>query len=485
MGIVAYDFVEFSLYDEIVNGGMRPFLDQYSSDQNVKKLLGKVKGVKTIKFDSRDKFIDNINNFIDKHCYAKEGDLFEVEISQGEGDGAGTIIATPIEPEGLNDLFDIDIPPPPDKKSEIFLDIITHEYDKIKRRAQKALLSFKNADKITFFANRNVQNAKRIAVDAHRVSKQLKSADHDCFDHPDSYIFYLVKLFLVRSILFYQGIFEPYIKSKILNEEELRVFLFNKKPAHIFFKEVEDHVARRREKELRKSAATPSEGFVDKREIENCFILHGDYWEVKFNGSLFMLRALPRIRYIVHLLNNPNKDFFCDELVTLVKGQETGSFQRDIEAIDSVESDDENSEKQRVQPIDRVENELSGDEFQKIKAIFHDLWKRKNDPCVSDSQRAKAESDWQEASWSLSREYGLVFSESKSGGLVVRRLKRLKKEFERARTNVKKQISNAIGDIKTIKPSLSEYLTNHVQTGMRCVFRPPPGDAGWDVRFDP
>jgi hypothetical protein len=483
MGIVAYDFVEFSLYDSIVNGGMRPFLDEYSSDENAKKLFNKLRGEKEIQFKSGDKLIDEISAFVDEHCDAKEGDRFEVTISEGEG--VGTIIVTPIEPEGLNALFDIDIPPPPDKKSEIFLNLITNEYDQIIQRARKALESFKSAEEINFFANRNVQNAKRIAVDAHKVSKQLEPADCDCLDHPDSYIFYLIKLFLVRSILFYQGVFEPYIKSKILNEEELRVFLFNNKPAQIFFKEIEDRAAQRKEKEPRKSAPTPSEGASDKRERENCFILHGHYWEVRFNGSRIMLKALPRIRYIVHLLDNPNKDFFCDELVTLVKGQDTGLFQHDIESIDPVESDDKNSEKQRVQPIDRMENALSVDDLQKIKKLAYDLWKRRNAPCMSDSERAKADSDWRKVSEILSQEYGLVFVELKSGGLKVRSVKRLKTEFERSRTNVKKHISNAIGDIKAILPSLSEYLTNYVHTGKWCVFRPPPGDAGWDVRFAP
>jgi hypothetical protein len=478
MGKVAYDFVEFSFYDSIVNGGRRPFLDEYSSDENAKKLFNKLRGEKEIQFESGDKLIDEISAFVDEHCDAKEGDRFEVTISEGEG--VGTIIVTPVEPEGLNDLFDIDIPPPPDKKSEIFLNIITNEYDRIKQRAQKALETFDNEEPIVFFANRNLQNAKRIAVDAHHVSKQLKSPDRDIFDDPNSYIFYILKHFLLRSIMFYQGLFEPYIKSKIYNYDELRVFLFHEKPAHILSKEFDERVAQIR---LQKRLPPLPQKIVDKQKIHNCFSLEGDYWKIRFNGEETILKNLKRVRYIVRLLENPGKEFCCHELESIVSGKDVGIVPLDIRSIDPNETDFfENSEDQKIHAIDPAENDIYENDLKQYEEMANDLWEKKNEAFLSESERTKAERDWEKLVLYFSQ-IGLGWHKSKNGGLKVKLRKRLKKEFDRFRINVQKQITKTRVDIEKIMPSLSKYLKRHIKTGMKCEFRPDPDDAGWEIRW--
>ncbi|MCU0615004.1 MAG: hypothetical protein MUD09_07980, partial [Desulfobacterales bacterium] len=228
------DFVEFSVYDSMVNGEMRPFLDEYSSDKNVKKLLNKYTPFKTLKFgrgrNRYKKFIEDFNDFMSTVPGKKAGDIYNIVFFKDPDDRIIRIM--PAEPKEINSLIDIDIPPAPDYKSEVFCEIIEFEFQWIKERAQIALKSFKNEELLSLFANRGLQIAKRIAVDAHKVSKQVKPPDRDTWNDPNSYIFYLLKLFLLRSIIFYQGLFEPYIKSKIYNKDQLRVFLFQEKPAH-------------------------------------------------------------------------------------------------------------------------------------------------------------------------------------------------------------------------------------------------------------
>jgi len=109
------------------------------------------------------------------HCYAyekmlseiiaKTGDTLEVEIDETDPKKPGKI--TNITDCVFEELIDFDMPLPPDLKAEYFVELIGLEYEKIKLRASKFLKTSHEETQISLFANKNIQIAKRIAVDAH------------------------------------------------------------------------------------------------------------------------------------------------------------------------------------------------------------------------------------------------------------------------------------------------------------------------------
>ena len=127
---------EFSLYDSIVNGELRPFLKIYSSKSHIETLIKKLWTIAFYKDENGTiKPIPEHYELYD--IIAKPGD--ELELSFDETDEQSRPTLTNITKDYLEELIDFDIPPPPDLKAEYFLDLIAIEYAKIKFRANKVL----------------------------------------------------------------------------------------------------------------------------------------------------------------------------------------------------------------------------------------------------------------------------------------------------------------------------------------------------------
>jgi hypothetical protein len=212
--------------------------------------------------------------------------------------------------------------------------------------------------------------------------------------------------------------------------------------------------------------------------------LKGDFWEVSYGKTNTNIKNLERIRYIVRLLESPNRDFHCHELATLVKGYQPIHCFHNIREIEPSECDECSDEGQgKIHLVDPTENEISRKDLDACINVAMDLWQEANEPNIPENERAKAMEDWEKAKYHFRKEYGLFFNETKAGGLRPKVLKRLKRDFEKSRTNVKKQISKAISDIAKKIPSFSIYLQIHIQTGIRCTFRPDPEDMDWTIEW--
>ena len=308
---------EFDLFDSIVNGKLRPYLPEYSSENHLKKLFEQLS---VIKMDFILAPNENPLHRIDLENFGyKGGDEFEIEITEKEG--GPKIFISPVEIKEFNELIDIDIPPPPDLKAKYFLYLIEDEYEKIIRKAKNVLIAGREKDEISFYANKNIQIAKNIAIEAHHLSKQLKSVDSCLLDSSDSYIFYILKLFLKRSIITFQRLFEPYLECSLLTEEEIRMIFYEEKPLELLLKGLVNSATDVQQVE---SSNSKDEGKAESRSIDSSclFSLEGDFWAINYKGVKANLKDLKRLRYIVHLIDNPNKEYYCHELSSLVNGQQ-------------------------------------------------------------------------------------------------------------------------------------------------------------------
>lgn len=216
---------EFAIYNSIVNGELRPFLEIYSSENHIKNLMERLWTVSFLKteegFQDASKQDESLLEIL-----VKPGDKLEFEFD--ETDPQKRPILTIIPSDKLEELVDIDIPPPPDLKAKYFLDLIEIEYKKIRFRANKVLDTSSNKDQIDLFANNNIQKLKEIAGQAHTLYRRIKPKDKRTspLDDSDSYIITVLKIYLIRSILFYQRLFQPYLKVPIQDEFGLRTYLY-------------------------------------------------------------------------------------------------------------------------------------------------------------------------------------------------------------------------------------------------------------------
>ena len=230
---------DFKLFDSMVNGDMRPFLKKYSSKSHIEKLIKKLWTISF--FKDEDGIIKNIPE--DDELFeiiGKDGDEFELLFDETNDQERPRL--TNITYDKLEELIDIDIPPPPDLKAEYFLDLIEIEYKKIKIRADKVLQTSSNEDQISLYANKNIQKLKVIAGQAHLLSKRLRTKDQSTWDEPDSYIIYILKTYIIRSILFYQELFQPYIKTSIQDEIQLKMALYEARSPQDFEEDLNQKV---------------------------------------------------------------------------------------------------------------------------------------------------------------------------------------------------------------------------------------------------
>jgi len=111
----------------------------------------------------------------------------------------------------------MDIPQFMSLKCNSFMELMCDEFERIKIRAEKILENINDEKLIRAYANKHVQKAKKIFYDAKRLLREVQRTE----DSENIYIFFALNLFLVRTILFYQKMFRPYLKLEPDTEEQL------------------------------------------------------------------------------------------------------------------------------------------------------------------------------------------------------------------------------------------------------------------------
>ncbi|MGV6946313.1 hypothetical protein [Sphingobacterium kyonggiense] len=213
---------EFKLYNRIINGDLRPHLKSYDNINGLRKIEKE--------FFSSEIIVDETlpDNLL-RHFPAvlpslKDGDEVNLTIDDTTTPPQITITLIPNEKEEA--LINLDIPPPPDAKSELFLMIIELEYERIKEGFLDFFNNAKDAQSVSFYASQNIQMAKIIAKDAHTLKKKIKTKENDEFDNPNVYVIEVVKKYLIYLLIDIQTLFNPFITFKLQNEDELEDELF-------------------------------------------------------------------------------------------------------------------------------------------------------------------------------------------------------------------------------------------------------------------
>ena len=207
-------------------------------------------------------------------------------------------------------------------------------------------------------------------------------------------------------------------------------------------------------------------------EGKNSFRLSGDFWEVRYKGQSVLLKNLERIRYIVHLVEKPNKEFSARFLVSLVKKNRPWTTEKYDKLID---------EQLRGEGFGHgadLSTELPKEEFENLKKIAYRLWNKTS--IAPDDENAKA--DWARCKGYM-QEYGVLVKE-RHDDLIFTSKSRLNEDAEKARSNVQKRVAAAIKDIRKKLPPLADHLQDKISTGKVCVYKiDSDNQLNWDISW--
>ena len=209
--------IEFKTYNRIVKGDLRPFLDSFEERDGINLLK---KEFFSFEFIVKEEGLEisKPSPFI---SLLKEGDSIVLEID--EETNAGKLI-WPDSPE--NELINLDIRPSVDEKSEIFTDLITMEYLRIKKSMSKFLEEASNESELKFYVNKNYQYGIELGKELHSVYKAIKCKTSNFFSESNELILDTLKKYIVYSLLFIQETFNSFLEAELLTQYQLEDLIF-------------------------------------------------------------------------------------------------------------------------------------------------------------------------------------------------------------------------------------------------------------------
>ena len=125
---------EFDIYKRIIEGDLRPHLKANSSPEKIEKEFYSLEFTNT---GNPDDFLKNIEKLTTEFHGIQKGD--EIRIELPESDEPPKITIQKVQNDSEEELINLDIPPAPDEKSDIYLRLIEDEYCRIKSSLVKNL----------------------------------------------------------------------------------------------------------------------------------------------------------------------------------------------------------------------------------------------------------------------------------------------------------------------------------------------------------
>ncbi len=116
--------------------------------------------------------------------------------------------------------------------------------------------------------------------------------------------------------MFYQHHFGAYIDQQLISNVELKNLLGQGEALWPIIKRLEEEQICCTNECAESSSPRAVKKRPEAKKNGNHFVLKGDFWEISYRGNETTIKDLERIRYIVRLLESPNNDFYCHELVS-------------------------------------------------------------------------------------------------------------------------------------------------------------------------
>jgi hypothetical protein len=225
----------FKLFDSIINGYRMPHLQRGSFFNRI---------------DHKNSYISLIRNVVDplrqhhngaellidnpystkptyvryRHLLAREEEGIEAVEDTGDGDRVH-LRAT----RNIDNLADTCVPPPPTITTAYYLFLLEREHDYMQRNFMREFMDPRNSvEFLERYSNISLQQLKKLARQLQEYDNFWKGREKVAMEISErEYIIYATKQYLVKMIVCLQDLFEPYIKSSLLNENEVNQRYFN------------------------------------------------------------------------------------------------------------------------------------------------------------------------------------------------------------------------------------------------------------------
>lgn len=175
------------------------------------------------------------------------------------------------------------------------------------------------------------------------------------------------------------------------------------------------------------------------------FHYNDDRWTISYQGVTFHLKNVRGLRYIAHLLRNPQAEFHVLDLVSVGLDEGAEQMSKDLSA----------------QSETAVPPHLRAAYKQRLEDLHQELEEARE---FHDTERAaRVQEELDRAAQQIATKMGLGRQDRNA---AVR--------AERARVNVVKGIASALNKIAAHSPALELYLSKTLKTGLYCSYTPDP-----------
>ncbi|MEI6767187.1 MAG: hypothetical protein WCM76_16275 [Bacteroidota bacterium] len=205
------------LFEELIQGRYRPFLPKYSDNSNLQNIIleAQTRTVSVlIKGQDVDEFIAE-TDFL-SFGFKDESD-FDI-IKKSVPGGKTEISVVPMKAYAGREV--LDIPSFTSFKTNIFLELIMDEFERLKIRAEKKFEQTVDRKELTVYAEKHIVKTKLLLYDA-------KLHLNDNHSRDDIYILLALSMVLINTILFYQKLFKPFLSITPETREQLKSELFS------------------------------------------------------------------------------------------------------------------------------------------------------------------------------------------------------------------------------------------------------------------
>ena len=257
----------YEIFERIINGDLRPHKfkpDGKTLEERIKRL-----GIQAEDFA---KYLNHLD---------KEGKSYSIIITDPE---TGENIIDEKRNDEFNELIDIDIPPWPDKKGEVYLDILEFEYVRNINTCEKYVEANKSKE-IEDYAIRNFQKLQSLSEDLWHYKKLIVKDKGLDYNNTNDFVIWILEVYLERIIFSLYSLFKPYVTNEYLENTILDIFVERDRK----LKEINEIF---RQLKLEKTLGIDkrfSKDFIEKtkaKSIQEKIYNEIAYWELFFNQDM-------------------------------------------------------------------------------------------------------------------------------------------------------------------------------------------------------
>jgi len=205
---------------------------------------------------------------------------------------------------------------------------------------------------------------------------------------------------------------------------------------------------------------------VVRRGKEAAIIRMGDYWVIRYQGRVTILKAVRGLDYLAYLLHHPRREVHVTELLDATINYAMHALRHSSSVLCS---DARTARLEGAFPILDSQAKLE--------------YKCRIDELRKDVEEAERYNDFHRACRSRSEMNAIAEQLAAAVGLGGRD-RRAPSGAERARSAVTKRIKEAIKRIAKVLPKLGDHLAARIKTGYSCSYNPNPDRlVAWNVSF--